>query len=472
MSDEIPNEWLFDSIENDIGRFMKSDPTILKPEICIVSGDLVYGISPNSENFTEELKRQYSQANDFLVMLCDKFFGGERSRVVIAPGNHDVDFSKVIASGNTINIPESDAERKELTSALFQENSNIRWKWNELKFFRINNTKLYDERFNEFSEMYKKFYQNKRTYSLVPELQHDFFDYPELNFSVVALNSCYRNDPFHRSGMINPSALTAACREVRAPKQVGRLVAATWHHNLTGGPMQDDYLNSELLQYLIDAGVSLGFHGHQHCSDCFDERYRLGNSKRKITIVSAGTLCAEFRNLTPGVPRGYNLVEVDTSTFTGKIHQRRMINKTNNMPIWGPGQFVETGEPFFDFTLCRPISPRPKNLDVELHLEKVSELIGEHRWLEALDQLDKLEATDIVRRFRCTALQNVGDERLIIDKITRPENIKEAVLLGGALIEEGDATEIEKYISLPFIRETADASILEVLTRLKRKLEK
>src|SRR5947199_3819584 len=49
------------------------------------------------------------------------------------------------------------------------------------------------------------------------------------------------------------------------------------------GPFNNDYLDSEFLQLLIDSGVSLGFHGHQHTHDCVDERYRLGPAPRKMT---------------------------------------------------------------------------------------------------------------------------------------------------------------------------------------------
>jgi len=44
---------------------------------------------------------------------------------------------------------------------------------------------------------------------------------------------------------------------MRRPAFAGRLLTAAWHHNLVGGPMQDDYLEVGLIQVLIDAGVSM-----------------------------------------------------------------------------------------------------------------------------------------------------------------------------------------------------------------------
>ncbi len=190
--------------------------------------------------------------------------------------------------------------------------------------------------------------------------QFAIFDYPDLGFSVAALSSCYRNDPLQRAGGFHPTALSAACRDMRSPNRAGWLLAAGWHHSVGGGPSQNDYLDSEFLQLLIDSGVSLGFHGHQHSHDCVDERYRLGPVHRKMTIVSARTLCAEPRNLKPGVPRGYNVVELDTDLWTGRTHSRHMVNNSSNLPVWGPGLFYATGKSYVDFELCKPlVPPRP-----------------------------------------------------------------------------------------------------------------
>jgi hypothetical protein len=96
--------------------------------------------------------------------------------------------------------------------------------------------------------------------------------------SPVARNACgvaaaesesadwVNNDPLRRAGSFHPTALTEACRVLRNSKRAGWVMAAAWHHNLAGGPMLDDYLDAQFIQLLIDAGVSLGFHGHQHSS--------------------------------------------------------------------------------------------------------------------------------------------------------------------------------------------------------------
>jgi hypothetical protein len=95
LGDEINNSWLLDSLENDFRQFETQTPPIQKPSLCIVSGDLIYGVRAGTANADDELKRQYAQAEEFLIGLAERFFDGNRERVVILPGNHDVSFDDV-----------------------------------------------------------------------------------------------------------------------------------------------------------------------------------------------------------------------------------------------------------------------------------------------------------------------------------------------------------------------------------------
>src|SRR6266478_2692443 len=300
LRDEINNKWLLDSLETDFHQFESQSAIIQKPSICIVSCDLIYGAHAGAADAQEELKRQYAQAEEFLIGLAKRFFGGDREKVVIIPGNHDVSYNDVMGSAAKIVIPTDAETQARLVKELFSPNSNLRWSWNELCFYKITDHSRYLNRLRHFADTYGRFYEGRRTYSIEPDKQFDVFDFPEHSFCVAALNSCFNNDPLRRSGAFHPVALTEVCRVLRQPKRAGWLAAATWHHNLAGGPNADDYLDPQFVQILIDAGVSLGFHGHQHLPECFDERYRIGPSPRKITIVSASTLCAEPRNLEPG----------------------------------------------------------------------------------------------------------------------------------------------------------------------------
>src|ERR1700719_3192680 len=99
--DAINNKWLLDSLEKDFSQFEQQEPKIQRPTLCIVSGDLIYGAQPGTDGEKEE-QQQYEQALEFLVSLADRFFEGNRARIVILPGNHDVSYQAVVASAQQI----------------------------------------------------------------------------------------------------------------------------------------------------------------------------------------------------------------------------------------------------------------------------------------------------------------------------------------------------------------------------------
>jgi Calcineurin-like phosphoesterase len=129
LNDEINNKWLLDSLEKDFNQFEEQEPKISRPMLCIVSGDLVYGVKPGVANAETEIKRQYRQAEEFLVGLADRFFGGKRDRLVLLPGNHDVFFDSVMASALKIAVPSEPEKKAELVAELFRPNSRLRWSW-------------------------------------------------------------------------------------------------------------------------------------------------------------------------------------------------------------------------------------------------------------------------------------------------------------------------------------------------------
>lgn len=466
LYDEVANKWLLDSLCNDYNQFNEQSPTILCPKLCIVTGDLVHGVAIGTSNHEEELRRQYAQAEEFLIGLADRFFEGDRERVVILPGNHDVCLNDVMSSVQRIDIPIESAKKAMLAEELFTPKSMLRWSWRELCFYRITNENRYRDRFRFFASTYNSFYQGKRTYQLESEQQFDVFDFANLGFCVVALNSCFNNDPLRRAGAFHPNTLTEACRAIRLSKRDGWLTAVAWHHNFVGGPTQDDYLDAGFLQLLIDAGASLGFHGHQHLPECFDERYRLGNKPRKMTIISASTLCAEPRNLRPGIPRSYNIVELDTGEWKGRVHQRQMVNLLMPLPVWGPGHFINSNNSFIDFDLCKPVLTRPKHLDIQLELERAEKLIGAHLWREAIETLNEIKDADLARPLLVKALEEQGDDRLTIITIWPPMSHVEAVILGLAVLNGGTREEAEAYIQLGLVADAKDSSVHDIAHRI------
>jgi hypothetical protein len=468
LDDEVSNLPLVDSISRDVRGCCDGDLRVVTPAVCVVSGDLVYGIRPGSTSPEQEITRQYEQVCDFLVQLADELFNGDRDRVILLPGNHDVYFEDVVAACQRVEIPSSSIERAKLVSELHGRHSKLRWSWKDFCFYRIADDSKYRARFRHFAKMYSTFYQGRREYPLLPNEQAVVFDYPELQFSVSTLNSCYNNDPFRRAAAFHPDCVTTICRAARSPERAGWLSAAAWHHSITGSPTDGDHLDHEILQSLIDAGISIGFHGHQHFTDYVEERYRLGAGGRKITIVSAGTLCAGPKALAPGKPRSYNIFEFNRDNKTSRLHQREMVNRDFGLPIWGPGYFLSSGAPYIDISL-EPLSIRAPGIDAQLGLARADQLIGVGRWEEAIRLLVTLKGDGLARRLLSHALSESGDNRRIIELLSPPESAAEAVLLGGAVYDEGTAAEKAAFLTDQSVTAVADASVTEIRRRIEER---
>lgn len=92
-SDPVGNAELISTLVSDHDRHSRERPPIGHYNAAIVSGDIIQGVGLNASNSDGELQEQYKTALTFLVELADRFFEGDRSRIIIIPGNHDVDWN-------------------------------------------------------------------------------------------------------------------------------------------------------------------------------------------------------------------------------------------------------------------------------------------------------------------------------------------------------------------------------------------
>lgn len=465
-SDPVGNDALLVSLMRDAASYAEAVPPIKAPTLCVVTGDLVYGVQPTASHADDKLARQYAEAERFLIGLADEFFGGDRERVILLPGNHDVSYFDVFGSSVPLPTPSMPTDRAKLLAEFFAGSSTLRWSWSDLCFYRIDNQRRYERRLEQFAITFDRFYQGTRVYPRSEEEHYSVFDFPELAFALVALSSCHRNDPWNRTGSFHPTALSSACREALDGSRLGWLLAAAWHHSVTGKPPHADFLDSSFLQNLIDAGVSLGFHGHQHFPDCVDERFRLAPKARKMTLISASTLCGSPMSLKAGVPRSFNVVELDGERMLGRVHQRQMTNDLYTVPMWGPGHFVSTGDSFVDFEICRPLATRPPQLDSSLALEHANVLAAQGRWQDAMTDLDAFKYHALSRPLLVRALHEVDDPSPLLEALGSPRTPAEAVAMGAAILQHGTSAQaVDLLPSLAAL--IGDASVREIAARLR-----
>ena len=160
----ISNNELLSSLVADFERSAREVPSVPRPDAIVVSGDLVEGLPLESDAYPEGLKAQYQEAIELLATLSDELLGGDRSRVVIIPGNHDVDWN---CARMAFEI--EGHESMDPRSFIRDPDSIFRWSWSNRKIFRLVNSQLYRQRFKYFNDMYKAFYKHAPlAYGLAP----------------------------------------------------------------------------------------------------------------------------------------------------------------------------------------------------------------------------------------------------------------------------------------------------------------
>ena len=153
--DPISNAELISALVADRDRYIQEDPPIEAPEAIVVSGDLVDGVRLDTRDFATQIKNQYSVAEEFLDELVKRLLEGDRSRLIIVPGNHDIDWNTARSALEPVDNRDIPAN---LSDVLYSENSDLRWDWKTRTLYRIVNPELYNRRLESFWRFFGEFY--------------------------------------------------------------------------------------------------------------------------------------------------------------------------------------------------------------------------------------------------------------------------------------------------------------------------
>ena len=316
--DPISNDELVASLSTDRVRYTRSDPAIRAPDAIVVSGDIIQGAVLGHANSQTALAEQYRVAESFLGRLTDEFVGGDRSKVIIAPGNHDIDWN-VAREAMEIVLPEHEPK----PSKVFSVGSEYRWNWNDRRFYRIVDPEKYARRLDAYWEFIERFYVDVTGGPrLTPDKQFALFSLWDDRIGIAVFNSCHGNDCFAHHGAIEPSAIAIARETMRRDHQFG-LWAAVWHHSIEGTPYRSDYMDADQVHNMVGYGFRLGLHGHQHRHQVFPMHIDLPD-RETMAVISAGSLCAGPKELPTGFFRQYNIIEISDDLRTARVHVRQM----------------------------------------------------------------------------------------------------------------------------------------------------
>ena len=267
---------------------------IKRLEYLVISGDI-------TNSSTEE---EYDAAFAMVDGLV-KRFGLDSSRVVIVPGNHDLNWElskKAYPFIYQSDLPKSLQEDRYIQAG---EVGGL-----------LRDDELYLKRFAIFSHFYRRIYSGQ-DFPLDEAAQVRFVERPEDRILFLGLNSCWQLDHHFRDrASIHMPALTKAFDRLNDGKYEGWLKIATWHHPVTGKEM----MNDEFMQLLAIHGFQLCLHGHIHEAI---EGFHKYDDRRADNIIGAGTFGALTRDQVPGIPLQYNLLTFDPATGEMTVNTRK-----------------------------------------------------------------------------------------------------------------------------------------------------
>jgi hypothetical protein len=318
--DSITNAELISALISDRQRYAQEEPAIRAPDAIVVSGDIIQGVPLGTAEATEELAKQYSTAAAFLAELTERFLGGDRSRVVIVPGNHDIDW---VMSRAAMSLVAHDQVPQDLPSELHRVDTPYRWSWKTRELFQVSDCALYEQRMDAYWRFFDDFYHSVRGLLKVIRGQPaQLYSLWDARIGVAAFNSCQGNDCFAVHGSIPRDAVAQAHLDLIDEGEF-ELLIAVWHHSVEGPPYQMDYMDLDIVRGMIGRGFRLGLYGHHHRAEAVPLQIHLAG-RETMALVSAGSLCAGARELPTGNYRGYNVIEISDSMRQARVHMREM----------------------------------------------------------------------------------------------------------------------------------------------------
>lgn len=261
----------------------------------VVSGDLA------NHATAEEYRAAYTMIDDLT-----KRFGLDPSRVVVVPGNHDVNWALSKRAYPFVH-------RDDLPSPLPVDRHIPAGEVGAL----LRDERRYRERFAPFNAHFFRLTYTGQNYPPDYEAQILWSDDREDRILFLGLNSCWQLDHhFHDRASINMQALARALDRLHEKNYDGWLKIAVWHHPVTGKQM----MNDEFLQLLAVHGFQVCLHGHLH--EAVDGFHKY-DDRRGIRIVGAGTFGAPAKEQVIGVPLQYNLLSFEPRTGEITVHTRK-----------------------------------------------------------------------------------------------------------------------------------------------------
>ncbi len=442
-TDPIGNDELLSSLVSDLERAATEEPTFGPPDAIVISGDLVQGVHLGEPDHEAIIHAQYEVALDLVIRLCDRFLDGDRSRVVIVPGNHDVDWNVAFSAMQP--IPDADLVASPIRPRDMGPRSDVRWDWRERTAYRIVDRARYDARLDHYRRFVAAVYAGVAPrYPVDPAAGYTLFELSGGRIGVAAFDSCSGNDCFAFHGAVASGSLAQAHMDLHDRSPQYDILMAVWHHSLEGPPEATDYMDIATVYNLIGKGFRLGLHGHQHRGQVSNRYIHLPRME-PMAVVSAGSLCAGPIDLPTGVNRQYNVLQIADDCRSVRVHVREMAVGTVFAPSLRPDL---GGKGYVDMDIAVPLSPiAPTRLRTDAVVVDAEKLLKSGNAEGALETLRTMDLTTVsyARTLALKAAADARDWTSVIGIAIPPQTIEELVGASKALTLQGrfdDATAV------------------------------
>jgi WD40 repeat protein len=292
----VDTDDLFDGLLEDLTNTMAYSET--RPDLVIVAGDLATSGRPS----------EFAEAGRFLSRL-GAAVGLPRERMIVVPGDHDVNRSDCAA----YHLRQEGNEKAPLSPF---------WpKW------------------EKFDAMFREFYRDLDGISFTPDEPWTLFEIPDLHVVVAGFNStiaeCHQSQDHH--GLIGGPQLQWFAERLARYRDEGWLRLAAVHHHVRGAtdPFADSLRDAPLLESLLGEHDNQGrrlvqmlFHGR--------------GADGSVQVLPSGilTVPAGTSALTTGPranihPRQYQLMEIHRNGLVqyGRIYNHRRGQWTADLDV-------------------------------------------------------------------------------------------------------------------------------------------
>lgn len=454
---EVSYAALLSSLKKDFEHY--NEEGILLPSFIVVSGDLIQGAYDE-----QTIRMQYEEVEEFLINLCDLVLNKDRSRMIIVPGNHDVNRCVTKESMQL----SQDAKQNDKLQWL-KQNQSVRWSWDDYQFYKIIDEDKYNIRFKFFEQFYNHFYDGIREYPKNAEREAFFETFDKYKISFAGFNSCCQLDHLCDVGKISESALISIDEQLKNSYNKGYLNIGVWHHNYYGAPICTNYMDRHILDDMIHEHVHVGLYGHQHYAQVANEHIDMlsyGTEEYdRILLISSGTLFGNEKEIPTGCKRQYNIITINIENGNAdvSINVREDIN-----------QVVGAAIPYWKRKLvyCEnnaiTLNVKLKYLNVDSLLRQIDRDVrkdGDYK--NACERLLEIGIDgELERGLFMSYLKEVKDYEYVFQNLLEVRNANEAFLKIMAVKQLENPRYIQEVKNDPLILQMDDPLIIKELKKL------